>query len=366
MEKGKCTELKLSITKVFYIDQNNPDLHLLNLAAIKLLEGGLIAFPTETVYGLGANAFNKEAIDGIFRAKKRPVSDPIIVHIFTITQLKDVASCIPDLAWKLAEEFWPGPLTFVLKRHPRLPSNISAGLDTAAVRMPNHKVVQSLLELAKVPIAAPSANLFTRPSSTLAQHVLEDLNGKVDIILDSGPTSIGLESTVIDLTQEIPTVLRPGGIQLNSLRKIIPFLKLDPKYIKLNKSKEVSSSPGMLLKHYAPKAKLILYTGEPVDRVTAHMIETALQHVKKGKKVGVLTTKEEYVYYKDLPVNIFVLGSVCKIEEIAHKLFIGMRELDNKKVDIIIVRSFSNEGLGLAVWDRLFRAAEGNIINVTF
>jgi len=328
-----------------------------------LLAGGLIAFPTETVYGVGANALNEEAIGQIFRAKGRPASDPIIVHIFSLLQLEGVAIGIPDLAWQLAQKFWPGPLTLVLKRHENIPANVSARLDTVALRMPNHKVSLALLRTTGVPIAAPSANLFARPSPTTAQHVLEDLQGRIDIVLDAGPTPIGLESTVIDLTKEIPVVLRPGGIPVESLQKVIPLLKVSPKYLHINEPEAVSASPGMLSKHYSPTAELLLFTGS-FKQVIAHMQETAQRLASENRIVGIMAPNEEYRFFTDMPVQIVLLGPSSDLTQIGYNLFAGMRELDRRGVHVILVRGFARNGLGLAIWDRLFRAAEGRVIDV--
>jgi L-threonylcarbamoyladenylate synthase len=351
-------------TLVLRVNPDNPDARLIRIAAEKLLANGLIAFPTETVYGLGANAFSGEAVSQIFRAKRRPVSDPIIVHIYLISQLEEVAACIPDLAWQLVQKFWPGPLTLVLKRHANIPANVSAGLDTVAVRMPNHKVPIALLRAAGVPIAAPSANLFTRPSPTTAKHVLEDLQGRVDIVLDSGPTPIGIESTVIDLTKEIPVILRPGGTKVESLRKVIPLLKLSPKYLQISEPGAVSASPGMLSKHYSPTAELLLFTG-PLKRVLDHMRATAQRLASEGKIVGIMTPNEEHKYFVEVPAQIALLGSVSDLTQISRNLFAGMRELDRRGADVIIVRGFRRKGIGLAIWDRLLRAAEGRVVDVT-
>src|SRR3954453_15196011 len=216
-----------------------------------LLRGGLVAFPTETVYGLGANALDAAAVQRIFVAKGRPASDPLIVHIVALDQLDGVAAGGPALAYSLAQAFWPGPLTLVLKRRPAIPATVSAGRDTVAVRIPDHAVPLALVRAAGVPIAAPSANLFTRPSPTTAAHVLEDLDRRIDMLLDGGPTPIGLESSVLDLTSAQPTLLRPGGVSIEALRQHIPEVIFVPRYVEPDPATPAPMSPGMLLKHYS-------------------------------------------------------------------------------------------------------------------
>jgi L-threonylcarbamoyladenylate synthase len=319
--------------------------------------GGLVAFPTETVYGLGANALDAAAVDHIFSAKGRPASDPIIVHVHDQNQLHQVARAIPDLAFELAGRFWPGPLTLVLWRHPDLPANISAGRDTVAVRMPSHPVALALLQMAGVPIAAPSANRFSRPSATSAQHVAEDLIGHVDIILDGGPASIGLESTILDLTKSSPEVLRPGGISLEALQALIPRIHFLPKHLQADDPG--IAAPGMLIKHYSPRAELRLFDGSLASVLRA-MQSNARELLASGKHVGVLTLDSERYYFDGIPVEIFLLGA--DLESISHSLFEGMRELDRAGVDVILVRNVEHSGLGLALRDRLLRAAEGRVI----
>ncbi|MBI5929920.1 MAG: threonylcarbamoyl-AMP synthase [Chloroflexi bacterium] len=352
-------------TQVLHLDPQHPETELIKQAAARIRAGGLVAFPTETVYGLGANGFDATAVDHIFIAKGRPTNDPIILHLSSRHQLELVAQDIPPLALQLAQAFWPGPLTLVLKRQPQVPANVTAGLDTVAVRVPSHPVALALLKAADVPIAAPSANRFSRPSPTTAQHVLEDLEGCVDLVLDGGPTSIGVESTVLDLTQSIPTILRPGGALVEPLRVMIPNLQIKQSFVGASEGKQGLTSPGMLLKHYSPNADLLLFTGPDDTKVIAHMQSTVHQLVQEGKSVGVLTSEEDRPHFARLPIQLAELGPRSDLEMIARNLFAGMRTLDFLGVDVILVKSFVQEGLGLAIWDRLIRAAEGKVITIT-
>lgn len=350
-------------TRVFPIDPDHPDLSVIAIAADLLLAGGLVAFPTETVYGLGANGFSEEAVARIFVAKQRPLSDPIILHISSIDQLPDVAADIPALAYGLAEQFWPGPLTLVLKRGPKIPAIVSAGLPTVAVRMPSHKIALALLDRARVPIAAPSANLFSRPSATTGQHVLEDLGGRIDAILDGGFSPIGLESTVVDLTQSPPILLRPGGVPFEQLQQQIPSLQVKQNYVALETEETPLASPGLLLKHYSPKAKLFL-----VDGQAAHLHEKirqlTLQLVAHRYKVGIMTTQEESPVFADLPATVVSLGASDNLAEVGRNLFATMRTLDEQNVDIILTKVIQAEGIGRAIADRLLRASERRIVNL--
>jgi L-threonylcarbamoyladenylate synthase len=350
-------------TRLFPIDIENPDSAVIRAAAGCLLAGGLVAFPTETVYGLGANALDADAINRIYSAKGRPANNPLIVHIASPEQLEQVASEIPDIARALASAFWPGPLTLVLKRQARVPPNISAGRETVAVRMPAHPVALALIRAAGVPIAAPSANLFTRPSATTAQHVLADLDGRVDVILDGGPTRIGLESTVLDLTGQKPIILRPGGVTLEALRNMISHVELHKATIAMDDAEAAPLSPGMLLKHYSPNAELLLFVGDFVA-VTARMQQIAREYIAGRKQVGILALDEERAFFDNLGAQIVPLGSKNELEIVGHHLFAGLRALDEKGVDVILVRGFEQVGLGVTIQDRLLRAAEGRVIHV--
>lgn len=344
-------------TQVFRLRLENLDNEAICTAAAVLEQGGLVAFPTETVYGLGANALDSTAVARIFTAKGRPASDPVIVHLYELLQLEQVAVDVPDLAYKLADRFWPGPLTLVLKRHSAVPSLVSAGMETVGVRMPNHPIPLALFRASKVPVAAPSANRFARPSATTAQHVLEDLNGRVEIILDGGPAMIGLESTILDVTRTPPAILRPGGISLETLQVIIPDVQVISRHLRPDEAG--IEAPGMLYKHYSPRAELRLFRGK-LEQVIPVMQSEAQRWASMSKQVGILCPAEESAHFKDLPVQLFSLGS--GLSAISHNLFNGMRELDRAGMDVILVHGFAAEGLGAALWDRLLRAAEGQVI----
>lgn len=346
-------------TRILRVNPSAPELESIQEAARVLCAGGLVAFPTETVYGLGANALDAQAVERIFAAKGRPASDPIIVHLHDLAQLLTVAMNIPDLAYELARQFWPGPLTFILQRSVNIPPNVSAGMSTVAVRMPAHPVATALLQAANLPIAAPSANRFARPSATTAAHVLEDLDGRIDMILDGGAAVIGVESTILDLTKDQPMILRPGGITLEILRTVIPDVKIVSKHLRADE--QGIEAPGMLYKHYSPRAELLLFNGSQNDLLPA-IHNHALQHIAQGRKVGLLLLDNELTLFADLTVEIVNLGS--NESEVSHNLFSAMRSLDQAAVDVILVHGFGQSGLGLALWDRLLRAAEGRIIEV--
>jgi L-threonylcarbamoyladenylate synthase len=343
------------------VDAKNPSADAIRQAATIVVRGGLVAFPTETVYGLGANALDAAAVQRIFTAKGRPDSDPLIVHIATLDQLDSVAEDVPALAYTLAQAFWPGPLTLVLRRRPAVPANVAAGRDTVAVRMPDHAVPLALIRAAGVPIAAPSANLFTRPSPTSAAHVLEDLDGRIELLLDGGATPIGLESTVLDLTSAQPALLRPGGVAIEALQEHIPELVFVPRYVENKADMPAPASPGMLLKHYSPRAELVLFAGPP-DRALTHMRQAAQAAIERGERVGVMLPNEEIGTFADLAVVIIPLGPRDDLSQIGRRIFAGMRELDRRGVDRILARGVERTGIGLAIWDRLLRAAEGRVI----
>lgn len=348
-------------TLVLQANPKHPEGESIALAAQALATGKLVAFPTETVYGLGANALDAAAVDRIFIAKRRPYSDPLIVHVAAPEQVGDVARDVPAEALQLGAAFWPGPLTLVLRRGPRTAPNVSGGRDTVAVRIPDHRVAQALLRVSGLPIAAPSANLFTRPSPTTAQHVLDDLEGRVDIVLDGGPTTIGLESTVVDMTQFPPCMLRPGGAPVEALLKYVPNLVI-PQGPLVQAEDSASSSPGMLLKHYSPHGQVLLLAGAPeAAAAAAAAIAARLQHL--GLRAGILAPEEERPAYAQLPVELVSLGSVNDLEAAGRLLFAHLRELEARKVDVILARTVTPVGVGRAICDRLYRAAEGQVID---
>ncbi|HAJ35385.1 MAG TPA: threonylcarbamoyl-AMP synthase [Chloroflexi bacterium] len=351
-------------TQVFHVDPHHPDPAAIATVAQALAAGRLVAFPTETVYGLGANALDATAVARIFAAKQRPTTDPLIVHLADATQLARVAFDIPPVAPRLADRFWPGPLTLVLRRAPHVPPNVSAGRDTVAVRVPAHPVAHALLSACDLPIAAPSANLFSRPSPTTAQHVLDDLAGRVDIVLDGGTTTIGLESTVIDLTQTPPVLLRPGGVGVEALRMVLSDLRV-PDAPLVTDAAEAAAAPGSQLKHYAPHAPLFLLRGDARTAVQfIHTVVSALH--ARGLRVGVLIPDEEFPDYTDLRAELVGLGPAHDLAMIGRYLFARLREVDSLGVNAILVRGVAEDnggGLGPAIRDRLFRAAEGRVLD---
>lgn len=325
-------------------------------AAAIIRAGGLVAFPTETVYGLGANGLDAEAVRRIFTAKGRPLTDPVIIHAASIGQLAEVG-VLPNLYLRLAQAFMPGPLTLILPRGPNIPPIVSAGRDTVAVRVPAHPVAQALLAAAQVPIAAPSANAFSRPSATTAAHVLEDLDGRIDLVLDGLASTIGVESTIIDLTTTPPTLRRPGGVPIEALRAFIPDLAQAQQFLD---SAASAVAPGQLLKHYSPRAQVRLYTTAD-GRITPQLAARMNADLAEATgRVGVLLTG----FALALPpaAQAITLGD-DPVAASAH-LFASLRALDAAPVDVIFAAWVRRDGLAAAVWDRLVRAAEGHVIFV--
>lgn len=319
------------------------------LAAQRIKEGGLVAFPTETVYGLGANALDAEAAAQIFSAKQRPAADPLIVHLAGLEQVEQVARPISPLARRLAEAFWPGPLTLILPKQPIVPEMITAGLNTVAVRVPSHPVALALIRAAETPIAAPSANRFGKTSPTTARHVWHDLKGRIDIILDGGPTPVGVESTVLDISVTPARILRPGGVTRESLEAIIGPVSLLPSTAA---PQEGLPSPGLLSKHYAPRAELVFFIG--ADALTGLLTRLQAERAA-GRKVGALVVNAEADLVDKNGALVYRLGAT--LESAARRIYAGMRWLDRQGVEVILCRDLGESGLGLAIRDRLKRAA---------
>ncbi len=349
------------MTLVLRVDPEAPEDMVIARAAKVILDGGLVAFPTETVYGLGANALDERAVEGIFRAKERPAYDPLIVHLADARALDLVAAHVPETALELADAFWPGPLTLVLPRHPRIPLRVTAGGETVAVRVPAHRVARALIRAADVPIAAPSANRFGRISPTCADHVLADLEGRIELLLNGGCTTVGVESTVLSLVGEVPSILRPGGISYEALSGVLGEVVLAPSAVP-DETRLVS--PGTSAKHYAPRARVILYRGEQLQVLKA-MRRDALDLLAAGEKVGLLLAEEDGQEMGELPVILQDMGSLASMTEIAQHLYSALRTLDGAGVTIILARDVGTEGLGLAIRDRLTRAASGHVIEVS-
>ncbi len=314
----------------------NPSKEVIARAAELIKQGELVAFPTETVYGLGANGLDECCAQRIYDAKGRPSDNPLILHIAEWSQLEELAAHIPDEAYLLTRHFWPGALTIVLSKSDKVPSAVTGGKSTVAVRMPDHPIALALIRTAGVPLAAPSANLSGKPSPTTAQHVLEDLDGRIAAVVDGGSTRIGLESTVVDFTSTIPRVLRPGSVSVEEIRAVIPL-------IRLAESDEDGHSPGMKYRHYSPAAKV-----ELVDDIKASA-DQAKEHIKMGKKVAWLG--------ESAPRGAIHLIFPNDAAFYARFFFAALRDLDAQKVDVIFVEIIPADGLGAAVMDRIRRAA---------
>ena len=320
-----------------------------------LRRGGLVAFPTETVYGLGADALDKAAVEKIFRAKRRPTWDPLIVHVRDVVMARGLAKGLPPAFESLAGKFWPGPLTLVVEKTERVPDEVTAGRPNVALRVPRHPVATMLLVETGLPIAAPSANRFGRPSPTRAAHVLDDLGKEVDLILDAGPTQLGVESTVLDLTQSPPAILRPGGVTREHIEAV-----LGPVTLAASVADEVArkglAGPGMSPTHYAPLARVELFEGA-MDDVVNRMIARAIELRNRNHRVGALVSEEMLMPVEKTTDFVSSFGKWGDWEQLANKLFAAFRILDKQSVVVILCVLPPAEGLGLAVRDRLQRAA---------
>lgn len=325
-------------------------------AAAILREGGLVAFPTETVYGLGADGFNPEAVARIFAAKGRPADNPLILHVTGADMLAGVARDLPASARPLMDAFWPGPLTLVLPRGPAVPAAVAAGRDTVAVRAPAHPVALALIRAVGRPLAAPSANRSGRPSPTRAEDVLEDLDGRIDAVLDGGPTGIGVESTVVDLTASPPVLLRPGGVPAEALAAALPGLGRAEAAAGSRVGAGPAPAPGMRYEHYAPRARVILFEG-PAGRVAEAVRRRAEALAHEGRRVAVLATEETAGAYHALGSAVAVLGSRSDPGGMGRRLFAALRDLDRGGAEVILAEGVPEAGLGEAIMDRLRRAA---------
>lgn len=343
-------------TRLLKIDPAKPDIAAIEAAARVLRGGGTVAFPTETVYGLGANGLDEVAVAKIFKAKGRPADNPLILHVATLEELAPLVREIPPPARKLMQAFWPGPLTLVLSRNKGVPEIVTGGLDTVAVRMPDHIIAQLLIAKAGIPVAAPSANLSGRPSPTNAAAVWEDLHGKIDVIVDGGPSGIGVESTVVDMTSQIPVLLRPGGITLEELHTVLGHVNVDETlYGEVRQPK----SPGMKYTHYAPRAPVIVVEG---TQPYVHMLID--REVKKqralGNRVGVMVTRETA---RKISADVVKeIGDTDDLFSVAAGLFSLLRSFDDTNVDMIYAEGVSERGIGLAIMNRLRKAAGYHVL----
>jgi L-threonylcarbamoyladenylate synthase len=333
-------------TLMVKVDPLDPEREAISRAAEIIRAGGLVAFPTETVYGLGADALNPRAVKKIFVAKGRPLDNPIIVHIAELGQLKVLADSLSAEAVALARRFWPGPLTLVLKKSARVPDTVTAGQQTVAVRMPRNNIALALIRASGVPIAAPSANLSQRPSGTTGMHVFYDLAGRIDLVLDAGPVEIGVESTVLDISTQPPTILRPGAVTVEELGSILGKIALG------GGAELLKRSPGTQHRHYSPKAKVTLVRQGSREEV-ARLLE---QCAAAGSKVGVMTRRPDFYQGRR---RVVVAAMSQDLKGYARRMFAVLRELDEAGVDEIIVEEVEEKGIGMAIMDRLRRASSG-------
>lgn len=331
----------------------SPTEEALTLAADLLGSGQLVAFPTETVYGLGANAFDRAAVLGIFAAKGRPADNPLIVHIHDRAQLDGICH-VSDAARKLMDAFWPGPLTLIMPRKPEVPDEVTAGLDTVAVRMPSHPVAAKLLQACHLPIAAPSANRSGKPSPTTARHVFDDMDGRIPLILDGGACQVGLESTVVDMAHDAPCILRPGGVTEAMLEAVVGKVTVAGSVLRPLRPDETALSPGMRYKHYAPAGQVTLVEGDEAQ-VVAALRSLYQAAAAEGRKACVMCFTEHVSALQDChPHDI---GSRDDPAQVAHRLFDTLRRLDDEGMDAIFSEVMPTDGVGLAVMNRLGRAA---------
>lgn len=347
-------------TKVIKIDNTNIDDILIQEAASLIKAGKLVAFPTETVYGLGANGLDENAVINIFNAKGRPQDNPLILHISNMDQLDTLVREIPEVAYECMRRFWPGPLTILFNKSDLVPNIITAGLSTVAIRMPNHPIALKLIGYSNTPIAAPSANLSGKPSPTTASHVIMDLLHKVDMIIDGGSTGVGLESTVLDLSGNQPMILRPGAITMEDLIPFIPNIKQDIATMKEGEN-IVPKSPGQKYRHYAPKADMIVYTGD-IEKVIETIKEKTIYYMNKGLNVGIMATEETKDKY--IQGTVLVVGSREKKETIAANLFNTIRAFDQRQVDIILSEGVEEDHIGMAIMNRMMKASGGKVNRV--
>jgi len=346
-------------TEVFFLDENDIDFDIIEKAAEIIRNNGTVVFPTETVYGLGANALSGEAVKKIFAAKGRPSDNPLIAHVSSMNMLLYlIGSPLKAGTGLLIDKYWPGPLTLIFKKSGKVPDEVTAGMDTIAVRMPDNRIALELIERAGLPIAAPSANISGKPSPTTPEHVIADMRGKVNMILCGGKSQVGVESTILDMTGDVPVVLRPGGLTLEELENVLGPVRVSGGQVG---DKEIPRAPGMKYTHYAPDAEMIIVKGE-LDNIKKKIQELAAEYSAGGMKVGVLASDETAGYYKDC--RVLSLGSRSDVRVIASNIFEKLREFDKIGVDIIFAEAFDESHMGMAVMNRMKKAAGFNIIEV--
>lgn len=347
-------------TKISKINDAVTDLDKISQAAEIIKNGGIVAFPTETVYGLGADATNEEAVKKIFEAKGRPQDNPLIIHVVS-KDISSYAKDIPDVAKKLMDKFWPGPLTIILNKTDIIPNITSANLDSIGIRMPSNKVARKLIELSNTTIAAPSANISGKPSPTDLERCIEDLNGKVDCILGGEHSEVGVESTIVDCTINPPIVLRPGGITLEMLKEIDSRIEIDKAIMEKPKENLKPKAPGMKYRHYAPNAKVTIVCGDR-EKSIKKIKEIVHLNIEKGKKVCILTVEENINEYSE-GVKIS-LGSFSNLEIVARNLFEALRKCDDLGADLILAEGYEEKGVGVAIMNRLNKAAGFDVIKL--
>ena len=342
-----------------YLDlKNTTDYSKLKVAGEIIRNGGLVLFPTETVYGLGANGLDENAVKKIYKAKGREQDNPLILHVSNFDMVSKIAKNISDIEYTLMKTFWPGPFTIILNRTEIVPNIVTAGLDTVGVRMPSGPIAKELISYAGIPIAAPSANISGRPSGTNISDIFEELSDKVDYIVDGGECEVGLESTVVRVVDGIPNILRPGKISPEDIKKVVGIVKIDEHILKDIETDEKVLSPGMKYKHYAPKVDCILVYSEDNEK----MIKKIQEITQKYRNPLVISCNENAKYY-DVK-NKILYGSKENLNEIAQNIFKDLRKVDFFKPDIVIIEGVKNDGIGLAIMNRLIRACEYHYIKI--
>jgi len=348
-------------TQLIKIDERQIDFKLIEKAGGIIRRGGLVAFPTETVYGLGGDALNPSSSKKIYAAKGRPSDNPLIVHIAEMEALSRIVRKIPKAAYKLAERYWPGPLTMIFEKADRVPKETTGGLNTVAVRMPSNRIARALIRAAGGYVAAPSTNRSGRPSPTVAKYVIEDLDGRVDMIIDGGESQFGLESTIIDLTEDVPVILRPGYITEEMLGEVLESVDTDKALMDIN-SEKPPKAPGMKYRHYAPRGNMAIVEGE-AGRVIKYINEQIGRWKKEGKRTGVIATDETAGNYR--ADSIKSAGNRQDEAQIASQIFRILREFDDEGIEMIYAEGFESRGLGCAIMNRLLKAAGHQVIRLS-
>ena len=347
-------------TKVEKIEKTQMNMDIINAAGQILKQGGLVAFPTETVYGLGANALDEEAARKTYAAKGRPSDNPLIVHIASLEDLYPITKKVPEKAVVLAEKFWPGPLTMIFEKSELVPHGTTGGLETVAVRMPDNEVALALIRAGGGYVSGPSANKSGRPSPTMARHVLDDLEGRIDMILDGGPVHIGVESTIVDMTVEPPMILRPGAVTKEMLEETVGEVTVDHTILTAD-AKTPPKAPGMKYRHYAPRAEMTVVEG-PLEKVVDKIGELAAARENEGHRVGIIATQETMDRYGY--ENVKCIGTREDESTVAANLYAILREFDDDGTEYIYSEAFASDGIGSAVMNRLLKAAGHHVINV--